>query len=199
MSTMNYGTPKKLPDGRYYLKVSPSSDVQGRVMVQLNKVKLLTKFDESDEVTIELSQASVDRISSIDAENLGAAKQNSEVWFGKLMAEQTLDAAYTKSVQAGGRLNVPKATVKGSVVTKVYSHDRTVSESSILEADTVCDVILEFSGIWFMKKTFGAIWRIAQVRMLSPPKKVYPDEYLFQDADEAEAGGDAEENDDDYI
>jgi hypothetical protein len=194
---MIYGTPKKLPDGRYYLKASGADN--GRVMIQLNKVKLLTKFDESDEVTIELSQASVDRISGIDAENLSAAKQNSEAWFGKVMAEQTLDVAYTKSVQAGGRLNVSKATVKGSVVTKVYSHDKTISESSILEADTVCDVILEFSGIWFMKKTFGAIWRVAQVRMLSPPKKVYPDEYLFQDADEEEAGGDAEENDEDYI
>jgi hypothetical protein len=92
-------------------------------------------------------------------------------------------------------MNVSKATVKGSVVTKIYSHDRTVAESSVLEANAMCDVMLEFSGIWFMKKTFGAIWRVAQVRMRSPPKKVYPDEYLFQDTDEV----DAEENDDDYI
>jgi len=189
---MIYGTPKKLPDGRYYLKVSGES---GRIMTQLNNVKLLTKFDESDEVTIELSQASIDWISAIDTENLAAAKQNSVSWFGKAMADQTLDAAYTKSVQDGGRMNVSKATVKGSVVTKIYSHDRTVAESSVLEANAMCDVMLEFSGIWFMKKTFGAIWRVAQVRMRSPPKKVYPDEYLFQDTDEV----DAEENDDDYI
>lgn len=189
---MDYGTPKKLPDGRYYLKVANSNG--SRVMIQLNKVKLLTKFDESDEVTLELSSAGVDKITTIDSDNLESAKLNCVSWFGKQMADETLNAAYSKSIQ-DTRMNVSKASVKGQVVTKIYSHDKNMIESNLLDVGQECDIMLEFSGIWFMKKTFGSIWRIAQVRLTAPPKKVYPDEYLFQD-DEAVA---EDEVDDDYM
>lgn len=191
---MDYGTPKKLPDGRYYLKVT-SSATGGRVMVQLNKVKLLTKFDDSEEVTLQLSSAGVDKITAIDADILQAAKTNCVSWFGKQMGDETLDAAYSNSIQVT-KMNVSKASVKGQVVTKIYAPvDKQPLESSALDVGAECDIMLEFSGIWFMKKTFGSIWRIAQVRLTAPPKKIYPDEYLFQD-DEVVV---EEEVDDDYI
>jgi hypothetical protein len=190
---LTYGTPKKLPDGRYYLKVSSGSE--NRVMVQLNKVKILTKFDESDDVTLELNQAAIEKISGIDAQNLSAAKTHCVEWFGKAMAEQTIDAAYSKSTQEL-TMNTTKARVGSQVVTKVFTHDRKALDVSEVAAGTECDVILEFSGIWFMRKTFGPIWRIAQVRLLAPPKKLYPDEYLFQDEDTPQ---EPEEADEDYI
>lgn len=183
---LTYGTPKKLPDGRYYVKISQGDD--SRVMVQLNKVKLLTKFDESDDVTLELNQAALDKIASVDAQNVAASKVNSQSWFGKVLADQTLEAAYSKSNQDLS-MNTTKARI-----TKIFAHDKTPVESGVLDSGVPCDVILELAGIWFLKKTFGPIWRIAQVRLLAPPKKVYPDEYLFQDDEEPEA-----EADDDYI
>ena len=191
---VTYGSPKKLPDGRYYLKVSDESG--GRVMVQLNKVKLLTTFTESDDVTLQLNTQALEKISSIDEQNIVAAKANSQEWFGKALADQTLEAAYVKSTQ-DLTMNTSKAKVGSQVVTKTFSHDRTVVDTEQLVIGTDCDVILEFSGIWFMKKTYGPIWRVAQVRLLAPPKKMYPDEYLFQDADEP--GTEPAETDEDYM
>ena len=184
---LSYGTPKKLADGRYYVK--SFKDGEARVMVQLNKVKLLTKFDESDDVTLELSQSALDRISEIDAQNVAASKVNSQSWFGKVLADQTLEAAYSKSTQDTS-MNTTKARV-----TKIFAHDKSPVDPSSVESGIMCDVVIEFAGIWFLKKTFGPIWRIAQVRLLAPPKKLYPDEYLFQD-DEPEPEADADE---DYI
>lgn len=191
---MIFGKPKKLPDGRYYLKVS--KDDESRVMYQLNKTKLVTKFDDSENVTLDLTDTAVALISKVDEEILAAAKANCLDWFGKTLADKTLETAFSKSVN-GNVMNVGKATLKGQVLTKVFDPVTKVSvESSVLEADVQCDVMLEFSGVWFMKKTFGAIWRIAQARILAPPKKLYPDEYLFQDSEE---GGEQSEEDTDYI
>ena len=190
---MNYGTPKKIPDGRYYLKVTDADG--GRVMVQLNKIRLLTTFTESDDVTLELNSAASAKISEIDTQNIIAAKANCQEWFGKSLADQTLETAYSKSTQ-DLTMNTTKAKVGSQVVTKTFSHDRTVVDTNQLVIGTECDVILEFSGIWFMKKTFGPIWRVAQVRLLAPPKKLYPDDYLFQDTEESPESA---ETDDDYI
>jgi len=190
---MNYGIPKKIPDGRYYLKVT--DETGGRVMVQLNKIRLLTTFTESDDVTLELNPAASAKISEIDIQNIAAAKANCQEWFGKSLADQTLEAAYAKSTQ-DLTMNTTKAKVGSQIVTKTFSHDRTVVDTNQLVIGTECDVILEFSGIWFMKKTFGPIWRVAQVRLLAPPKKLYPDDYLFQDAEESTEPA---ETDEDYI
>ena len=177
-----YGTPKKLQDGRYYVKVS-------QCMIQLNKVKLLTKFDESGDVTLELKTQSHDKILEVDSQIIAASKVNSQAWFGKVLADQTLEAAYTKSIQ-GLTMNTSKAKL-----TKIFAHDKTPVEPGCVESGVTCDIMLELAGIWFLKKTFGPIWRIVQVRLLAPPKKLYSDEYLFQD-DEPDAEADA---DDDYI
>jgi len=191
---MIFGKPKKLPDGRYYLKVT--KDDESRVMYQLNKTKLVTKFDDSENVTLELTESAATTVSKVDDEILAAAKENCLDWFGKNLAEKTLDTAFSKSVK-DNVMNVGKATVKGQVLTKVFnSVTKEAVETSALQSDTVCDVMLEFSGVWFMKKTFGPIWRIAQARILAPPKKLYPDEYLFQDSEEAE---EQSEEDTDYI
>lgn len=180
-----YGTPKKLQDGRYYVKVSQCNDT--RVMIQLNKVKLLTKFDESDDVTLELNTQSHDKILEVDSQNIASAKVNCQAWFGKILADQTLEAAYTKSIQ-GLTMNTTKARIA-----KIFSHDKTPVEPESVDLGITCDVMLELAGIWFLKKTFGPIWRIVQIRLLAPPKKLYSDEYLFQD-DEVDA-----DVDDDYI
>lgn len=189
---MLYGTPKKIPDGRYYLKCT-GEDGTSRVMVQLNNVVMSSSEDSS--VLLELPNTS--KIDSVDAENLEAAKANSTEWFGKELNEKTLETAYQSSLK-NNTMNINKATVSGQVVTKFYNHDKTLIEDlTILEGSEVrCDVMLEFSGLWFMKKTYGPIWRLAQVKLKAPPKKVYPEECLFEDQEDVET---PEEQDGDYI
>src|SRR6056300_1007783 len=105
---MIYGSPKKLPDGRYYLKVQ--TDEGNRCMVQLNNTTLLTKFSDEENVTHSLTEKSPDKINTINNHNLGAAKENSKEWFGKDVSEKTLETAYTPSL-SDGTMIVGKATV----------------------------------------------------------------------------------------
>ena len=191
---MIYGEPKKLPDGRYYLKVS--TDDGNRCMVQLNNTDLLTKFSESENVTLSLTDKSLEKIQAINTENITQAKENSELWFGRQVSDKTIDAAYTPNVK-GNTLISSKATVNKNVVTRCYDHEKNLINLDDLNEDVKCDVIIEFSGLWFMKKTFGPIWRLAQIRLKAPPKKLYPDDYLFAESDDD--SNSPEENDEDYI
>ena len=186
---MQFSTVIRLDDGRRYTKATGEDD--NRVMVQLNGVTIVSKFDDADTVTIELPDTA--RVDDIDAQNLTAAVENCEEWFDREVPKKTLETAYTSSLR-DSTMNVSKATVNGKVVTRIYDSTRTPVDVGDLQEMQKCDVILEYSGLWFAKKTFGPIWRIAQVRLRAKPKPVYPDEYLFQgdesDQDEKETDAD---------
>jgi hypothetical protein len=190
---MDYGTPKQLADGRYYLKTAKDGQ---RVFVQLKDVRIMTKFTNEENVTLSIPEAVQSKILDIDSQNIDTAKANSQEWFGREVPEKTIEAAYTKSL-SDGVMNVGKVTVNKNVMTKVYNSDRTPCDPELLEENTDCNVILEFSGLVFMKKTFSPIWRVAQVMLKKAPKPKYPEECMFEDdEDEPEADSD---NDDDYI
>ena len=191
---MLYNSPKKTSDGRYYLKIT--TDDGNRAMVQLNDTVLETKFSDNDNVTLTLSDKSCDKINAINLENHERALTSSKEWFGKELTQKTLQAAYTPSLN-DNTLNVGKATINSRLVTTCYTHDKESVDLDSLDANVNCDVMVEFSGLWFAKKTFGPIFRLAQIRLKAPLKKKYPDEYLFADDEEsAESSG---ENDEDYI
>jgi hypothetical protein len=51
--------------------------------------------------------------------------------------------------------------------------------------------MFELSGLWFLKKSFGPIWRVVQVRVRSGVQRAAPTrEYLFTDEVEAEVEDD---------
>jgi hypothetical protein len=175
---MAFTEPKKTPDGRYYVKA-----LEPR-LVQLNKVNLLSKYSDGDSLTIGLSESHQEKIFAIDSENIAAAKQNSELWFQRVVAEKTLEAAYTKSF-SDGVMNVSK-----SKQAKVFTDKMAVDGSELTES-SVGDVVLEFSGITFTKTKFAPVWRLLQTRTLTPPKKKY-DEYLFQDDEPVQESSDEE-------
>lgn len=180
--------PRQIPDGRYYIKITEEDDK--RVFVQLNNSRLVNTDDEA--VTLTLTEDGQARIQEYDSQNISTAKTHCASWFGKELAEKTLEAAYSKSL-SDSNMNVSKIVVKGDVLTKVYDHTKTACE---LGDEQMCDVILELSGLWFMKKSYGPVWRLVQVRLKAPPKKkaYVHDDYMFQD-EEAEA----DSSDDDFF
>jgi hypothetical protein len=163
-----FSQPKKTQDGRYYVKVNEKK------LVQLNNVKLVS--NSQDSVTLSLNDNAQGTISAIDTCNLEAAKVNQESWFNRQVADKTLEAAYMKSF-SDGTMNVTKP-----VYHKTY-RGRDLTEDIPLDSD-VCDVVLEFTGISFTKKTFSPVWNIVQTRLKMAPKKKYHEEYLFQDPEE---------------
>ena len=85
-------------------------------------------------------------------------------------------------------MNVIKST---KVPLVYYDSNKTLKDSSFLENGTMCDVLIEMVGVWFLKKTFGIQWRIVQVRDTKPVKVPV---YLFQDEEEEKQ----EDDDEDY-
>jgi hypothetical protein len=161
-----FGVPKKTQDGRYYVKPNDKK------LVQLNGVKIVSVSQDS--MTLALDEAGQKAVSDVDALVLSSAKENCELWFSRVVADKTLEAAYTKSF-SGSTMNVTKPAYH-----KVYRVREVVSDDELVEGAD-CDVVLELSGISFTKKTYSPVWKIVQTRLKEPPKKKYHEEYLFQD------------------
>jgi len=168
-----FSAPKKTQDGRYYVKPNEKK------FVQVNGVTLVSVTQDS----VTLSLANAPGVAEVDALILGAAKENCEAWFSRVVAEKTLEAAYTKS-SSDGVMNVSKPAYH-----KVYRNKEVVGDDALVDG-SVCDVVLELSGVSFTKKTFSPVWRIVQTRLKEPPKKKYHEEYLFQDDEPVEVSDD---------
>jgi hypothetical protein len=153
---MLYNTPVKGDDGLYFVKAL--NDDKRKCLVQLNKVKV---SEVSGEVVFALvSDTNIDKIKNVDSQNLVAAHENAESWFGKALSEKVVEGAYTPSL-VNDQLSGDKIEV-----TKVFNSAREVVDFDLVQPEKTCDVILEFSGLWFAKKAFGPSWNIVQVRRI---------------------------------
>jgi predicted secreted protein len=177
MGTMLYGIPAKLPDGRYFLKVT--QDGGDRCVHQVNNVKLAT---EGNQVTITVP-GDVTLFSDIDEQIITQAKESKVLWFGKEIADETVMAAYQKSVNPESELSASLVTIKGEVVTVFY--DTQKNRVDVLQSGAV-DVLLELSGLVFTKRAFEPVWKVVQGRVKAPQKPKFPREYLFKDDPAAE-------------
>lgn len=162
--------PKQLQDGRYFSKVF--TDENKSYFTQLNRVKLLSNLSETTNVVLDVSQH-VDKLKTLDSLNLDAAEKNSQAWFGKVMSPKTLEAAYISPVSSDNEITVTKINRMG-----VFNHHREELSVNDVPENTVCDVILELSGLIFSKKSFSPVWRLVQLKTIAPPKKM---ECLFEE------------------
>jgi hypothetical protein len=178
---MLYGTPKQVADGRYYVKVT-KDDEKSPVFLQLNNVTICNSPSESDTVFLEPSDVS--KVVSVDSTNLEMAKERSVEWFTKELNHKTLEAAYQGSIGADGDLKTQKLSRGGAIITKAFSADKTQTDLDGITTGTKCNVIVEFSGLIFTKKSFSPMWKLVQVRVCPGPRKKYTDDYLFDDQED---------------
>lgn len=172
---MLYKTPVKGDDGLYFVKAV--NDSMQKCLVQLNKVKIV---DVSGDLIFELNtESNMSKIQTIDEQNLAAAHENCESWFGKQLSENVIRSAYTSSVIDG------QLTGECIEVTKVFNSQQEEIGFENVQVNKTCDIILEFSGLWFAKKSFGSSWNIVQVRVHPDPVvDTYPEKYAFVDEDD---------------
>ena len=122
------------------------------------------------------SEVNIAKIQAIDTENLGAAVENAETWFGKKLSEKVVDGAYTSSIADG------QITGERIEVMKVFNAEQEEMDFENVQSGKSCDVILEFAGLWFAKKSFGSSWNVVQVRVHPDPiLDTYPDGFAFVD------------------
>jgi hypothetical protein len=172
---MLYNTPTKGEDGLYFVKALNNS--KRKYFVQLNGVKLI---EVSGDIIMDLvSDVNIGKIQVVDEENLTAAAENAETWFGKKLSDKVVEGAYTPSIADG------QVTGESIEVTKVFNSDHEEVDFGTLQIGKTCDVILEFSGLWFAKKSFGPSWNVVQVRVYPEPiLDTYPEGYAFVDAEQ---------------
>ena len=169
---MLYNAPAKGDDGLYFVKAL--NDSKRKCLVQLNGVKMA---DISGDIVMDLgSDANVSKIQVIDTENLSAAVENAETWFGKKLSDKVVEGAYTSSIADG------QVTGERIEVTKVFNSDQEEIDFETVQTGKTCDVILEFAGLWFAKKSFGSSWNVVQVRVHPDPiLDTYPEGFAFVD------------------
>ncbi|ABY27921.1 hypothetical protein OtV5_125c [Ostreococcus tauri virus OtV5] len=169
---MLYNAPAKGDDGLYFVKAL--NDTKRKCLVQLNGVKVV---DVSGDVVLDLAtEDNLGKIGAIDALNLEAAQENCETWFGKQLSEKVIEGAYTSSVADG------QITGECIEATKVFNTQQEQVDLETVQPGKTCDVILEFAGLWFAKKSFGSSWNVVQVRVHPDPiLDTYPEEYAFVD------------------
>jgi hypothetical protein len=169
---MLYNAPAKGDDGLYFVKAL--NDTKRKCLVQLNGVKVV---DVSGDVVLDLTtEDNLGKIGAIDALNLEAAQENCETWFGKQLSEKVIEGAYTSSVADG------QITGECIEATKVFNTQQEQVDLETVQPGKTCDVILEFAGLWFAKKSFGSSWNVVQVRVHPDPiLDTYPEEYAFVD------------------
>lgn len=183
---MKFSEVRKTTDGRYYTKATAGENTQ--VTVQIDKVKV------SDFSMLTFSDiTNTSKITDIDTENKAAAVDNSEAWFGKVLNEIQLKAAYVSSMQEGV-MNISKVTIGKKSVMKVFDHEHNEISVDDIDSELTCDVVIEFSGLWFLRNSFGPIWRLAQIRCHRPKKISYTNACLF--SKDAQADSDIEDDDD---
>jgi hypothetical protein len=172
---MEFALPQKLPDGRYFLKVTGQ-------MTQLNNVKIQEGLSSSS-VTIEVGSLE-EKFSSIDEQIIAKAKESKVSWFGRELSDDTIQGAFQTSV-TDGCLSASLAKVKGEVVTRAFNSQKEPIELSAVEAGAQCDLFVELAGLWFLKKSFGPVWRVIQARVRGgAPRRSIPTQYMFEDEDE---------------
>jgi len=157
-----YTAPEKLADGRYFVKVDPAFYLQmpsvtvgeiqpGEVLIHGNMIKM----------------------ADVDAQLISDAVDNSVTWFSKQISKDVIQNYYQSAIEdSTAQVSCHKPVFFGvnKEVTKVPP-----------TAGSVCSVLLQLEGLWFLKRSFGPVWKLVQVR---ERKQVEPVQCLIDSDDE---------------
>ena len=163
-----FGKPET-QDGEIHVSIRNGD---GRPMFkQFNKVKIDEITDDSITINVQDND-----LGCYDNDILAAAKINKTEWFGRELADSTLDKRYSPAVNDNlFSVNILKDKLR------CYDHERNLVDNENIQPGMVCSVVAELRRIWFDKRNYGPDWFIVQVRLEKPPEKDHYGDYLFQD------------------
>jgi len=156
-----YSAPEKLQDGRFYVRVDPAYYVQ----LQSVTVGELS----ASEV---LLHGNLSKIAEEDSKIVDAAVENSTAWFSRQFPRETLQNYYQSSIEDSSLQVVSEKPV-------FFAPNKEITKEPPASG-SICSVLLQLDGIWFLKRSFGPVWKLVQVR---ERKKVEPVKCLI-DSDE---------------
>lgn len=170
---VTYEDPVKLSDGRYFVKASTNGSP---VYVSLKGV-VIDDLD-ADDIELKLSGGDVQIVDEWDKRFVSSAVVNSTKWFHKEISSDVIQSYFVSSLETDGTLEVlPNLGPKGKPNVAVFDSNK--SQIKTVEPGTSALVLLQFEGMWFLRKTFGPVWRLVQVRVkktLEPPQCLIDDD-----------------------
>lgn len=194
-STLMSTKPKKEND-RYYVFLSHAK-LEGNVSmkVEFQTPKLKSKCDlmyvssnvESEptlrnflEITTQDNDY-IDKIKEIDDTLLRYVKSNKDEWFvGKNISDQFLELGQIGSIRENketkGEHTMLMRTSKEMVV---YDVTKTKQKWETITTDSIINVILQLSGVWFTATRWGASWKILQIKKNKTKEPIR--KYLFDE------------------
>ena len=173
---LQFDTIDKTSQGEYSVKISTQDG--NPVFHQINNVHLVVDLVDGESVV----KGDLSSLDQFNSSILAYANEHSEDWFGRKVAEGTLAKAYQGADEDSFTADLRRDS-DGAVATKYYSQDKELREvGDLSQGDVYAHVVVELHGLWFVKKNFGPVWRLVQIKDAPPPPKKSPyDDYLFQD------------------
>ena len=157
-----YSSPEKLQDGRYFVKVDPA------YYVQLQSVTI-GELNQSDTIV----HGDMTKIAQVDQKLIDDAVENSKEWFSKEISRDTIAKYYQTSIE--------DCTVQVIAPKPVFFATNKEITKTPPAPGAICTVMLQLEGLWFLKRSFGPVWKLVQVR---ERKHVEPIKCMIDDSDE---------------
>lgn len=177
MVSLEFEDPQKHGSG-YFARVT--NDGQ-KVHFTLKKCTINDPLEASTDIAITPSTEAVELFEAIDSEIVDAAKANKKSWFGRELANSTIEKAFKPSVSEDGVIG--RLVQVGGKCRAKYFKGKEAHDLSEFEAPGLADIIMELAGVWFLQKQYWPVWRIVQVRHVPKKKPVYQEDCMF-DSDE---------------
>ncbi len=171
MATIAYGDPVKLQDGRYFVKATSSDDRAVYVTVHNTTVGTPLPWNASTDITLNLSSADSATIKQWDSVFVKDATTNSTKWFQREFTEDVIASYYQSALDDDTHMDV-QADVdrKGRSTVTFFDHVNQVTDQ--FDSSSPCRLLLKFDGLWFLRKTFGPVWKVVQCKMRKVPEPV---------------------------
>ncbi len=156
---ITFGEPVKLPDGRYFVGASTGN---GPVYVSLKNV-IVFDPNSPEDISLKLSDGDVQTVTDWDSKCIENAVDNSTKWFHKEISEEVIKSYFQSSLDSGVLDVLPCVNAKGKVTTAYF--DAAKNQIQKIDDNTSASVLLQLDGLWFLRKTFGPVWRLVQVKV----------------------------------
>ena len=166
---ISYDDPVKLQDGRYFVKATTDGTP---VFVTMNNTKISTPppWDQATDVSLKLSVPDIDTVKRWDSVFISDAVANSAKWFQREIGTDIISSYYQSAIDDDCIEVQADTDKKGRVSVNFFNHVNELVHD--VDCTNQCRVLLKFDGLWFLRKTFGPVWKVVQCKMRKVPEPV---------------------------
>ena len=164
---MSYTVPEMVQDGRYIVKCTAPK------LVTLYNV-VVTKDNDYYSLKIPTHDTT---LNTFDESLIDDAVTQSKEWFQKEMSREIISNYFQPSVDDGILQAEELKNARGRSQVVFFGSTKEITD---FVPGSTYNVLLQLEGLWFLKRSFGPIWKIVQARA---KKEVQPAECLIRDED----------------